>query len=209
LHRSHLDLGRYPLEQIRDPRCHLGPHQLTLLGEHLSRHEYGHTSGPGVIGRHAVVVSKYLRPSPHEPSCVGQPRELRGERRRHAILVKLLAQAKTTGSLIQRPSLRGTVTTGEPARTNVAKSTDLQRQTAWPRPRVGIRNERWTIWAQIGTNEFGAQTNGALTRPTAPSPDPAFPWSHAQEDTTKRVPYLGHQQLRQWRLPARLRRKQR
>jgi hypothetical protein len=60
---------------------------------------------------------------------MGQPRKLRGDRRRHASPVKLFTQAKTTGSLIQRLSRRGTATTNaEPARTNVAKSTNLQHQ---------------------------------------------------------------------------------
>ena len=129
LHRSHLDLGRKPVEVIRDPLGQLGLQRLTLLDEDFTRHEYDHTSGPGVIGGHAVVVSKYLRPSAHEPSSMGQPRELRGDRRRHASPVKLLTQPKTTGLLIQRLSLRGMATTSaEPARTNVAKSTNLQHQ---------------------------------------------------------------------------------
>src|SRR4029453_298859 len=129
LHRGHLDLGRKAVEVIRDLRGQLGLHRLTLLDEDLIRHEDDHTSGPGVVGGHAVVVSKYLRPSAHEPSSMGQARELRGDRRRHASPVKLLTQAKTSGSLIQRLSLRGvTTTSAEPARTNMAKSTD-QHQT--------------------------------------------------------------------------------
>jgi hypothetical protein len=84
----------------------VGLHRLALLDEDLTRHEDDHTGGPGVIGGHAVVVSKYLRPSAHEPSSMGQPRELRGDRRRHTSSVKRLTQAKTTGSLIQRLSLR-------------------------------------------------------------------------------------------------------
>jgi len=65
---------------------------------------------------------------------MGQPRELRGDRRRHASPVKLLTQAKTSGSLIQRLSLRGvTTTSAEPARTNMAKSTD-------PAPNCSTRN---------------------------------------------------------------------
>src|SRR4029453_10567128 len=62
---------------------------------------------------------------------MGQARERRGDRRRHASPVKRLTQAKTTRPLIQCLSLRGMVTAGpEPPRTNVAKSTDLQHQTA-------------------------------------------------------------------------------
>ncbi len=130
---------------IRDPRGQLGLHRLTLLDEDLTRHEDDHTSGPGVIGGHAVVVSKHLRPSAHEPSSMGQPRELRGDRRRHASPVKLLTQAKTTGSLIQRLSLRGmTTTSAETARTNVANqqicSTKLQHpEHGSSRPR-GVRD---------------------------------------------------------------------
>jgi hypothetical protein len=92
-----------------------------------------------------------------------QPRELRGERRRHAIAVKLLAQPKTTGSLIQRHSLRGTVTTsGEPAMTTVAN-----QQTCSTKPHgldhgSAFANARSTTWTPIGTNEFGAHTHCAL-----------------------------------------------
>jgi len=79
-----------------------------------------------VIGGHAVVVSKYLRPSAHEPSSMGQPRELRGDCRRHASPVKLLTQAKTTGSLIQRLSLRQRVGLRLYAPRTVAASFDCE-----------------------------------------------------------------------------------
>jgi hypothetical protein len=92
---------------------------------------------------------------------MGQPRELLGDRRRHASPVKLLTQAKTTGSLIQRLSLRGMATTSaEPARTNVAKSTicstKLQHQEQGSaRPRGSgsqlARSDGQQMWTQTSS----------------------------------------------------------
>ena len=92
---------------------------------------------------------------------MGQSRELLGDRRRHASPVNLLAQAKTTGSRIQRLSLRGMATTSaEPARTNVAKSTicstKLQHQEQGSaRPRGSgsqlARSDGQQMWTQTSS----------------------------------------------------------
>jgi hypothetical protein len=129
-----------------------------------------------VIGGHAVVVSKYLRPSAHEPSSMGQPRELRGDRRRHASPVKRLTQAKTTGSLIQ-PSLPSQHGYNEcrACQDKHGESTDLQiklqhQEHGSSRPRgSGNQLARSTGAAEVGSDVFPIEAASPSSLPRANS----------------------------------------
>jgi hypothetical protein len=107
---------------------------------------------------------------------MGQPRELRGDRRRHASPVKLLTQAKTTGSLTQRlsPCVMAT-TSGEPARTNGANqqicSTKLQHQKhGLSRPRgSGSQLARGRQGGHIGAAHSAGLLRGKLRSTKRPA----------------------------------------